>query len=314
MLKQPLVTVALLTRNGGADLKNVVKAVFAQKTSFVFEVLAIDNSSEDGTWEFLGQFPKIRKVRIQRKEFLHGPTRDRAVELSRGEIVVFLVQDAIPVGEKWLETLVAPLSKQEKDAKHQVAGVTGRQVPPKGVPVSQRFFLLNSYTEEPKVLDGLPTEFGPGRVWFSNVDSAISKKVWQKIGFPNVIMSEDQAWARAVLAKGYRLVYEPKAKVMHDNQMTIGKVFRRNVDSGVSFATLGTSVPSVGSGRIWKWVWEELKFAFREEGLGGVCYVVLYEGARWVGFQIGYREWIPRSVKKFFSIVPWWYEQDKSGS
>ena len=50
----------------------------------------------------------------------------------------------------------------------------------------------------------------------------------------DIVMSEDQAWARAVLLAGYRLVYEPRAAVRHSHHYTLRSAFRRFFDSGAS--------------------------------------------------------------------------------
>jgi rhamnosyltransferase len=309
---KPLVTIALLTRNAGRDFAEVLEAIFSQKTTFSFEVLALDNESDDGTWQQLEKYRLIRKVSIPRQEFDHSRTRNRAMELARGMIVVFLVQDALPVGTDWLQKLVRPLLIQVngKDViSKKIAGVSGRQVPPKTIPLPQRYFLLHSYTDEPRILTTLPTEFGPGRIWFSNVCSAIARWAWEQVPFPDVVMSEDQAWAREVLKRGWTLIYAPEAKVIHGHNLSWSWLFRRNVDSGASLAGMGYAVPTVGRGGSWKWLANELVFAHKEEGISGVGKTFLYEIVRFIGFQIGYRKWVPIAVKRYFSIVPWYYDR-----
>jgi rhamnosyltransferase len=301
------VTVVFLTRNSGPEFKKTLAAVLAQETPWNFEILVLDNESTDGTWELVQRRQSIRSIRVPREEFRHGPVRNKAFGLAKGEIMVNLVGDAMPVGKRWLATLVAPLIGRGKGT---VAGVSGRQVPPKGLPVSQEFFLLKSYPEEPRVLDGVQKEFGPGKIWFSNVCSAIPRWAWEEVKFPDVIMSEDQGWATEILRRGWKLIYEPRAAVIHGHKLNYWWLIKRNSDSGASLANIGAVVKSVGSGEMWKYLVEEITYAAKTRGLGAVLSVFPYEAVRWIGFQIGYRKFVPRRIKKFLSIVPWWWDNN----
>jgi len=313
MNKTPLASVVFLEKNAGSEFEKVLEMVFAQQADFPFEVIAIDSGSTDGTWELLDKFP-IRKIRIKPYEFMHGRTRNYAMELAKGRIVVFLVQDALPVGRKWLSDLTAPLRNGLKKTNSRIAGVTGRQIPPENLPLPQEYYVQHSHAEaeRPMILDKVPTIFGPGKIWFSNVCSAIDKEAWRQVNFPDVVMSEDQAWTIEVLKRGWTLAYEPKATVKHGHALSLMALFKRNVDSGASFASLGTVVPSIGSGKNWRWLADEIKFGFNKQGLSGAFYVMAYELTRFIGFQTGYRRFVPWQIKKTFSVVPQWYGRSKS--
>lgn len=304
---KPLVSVIYVTRNGGPEFREVLEKLFGQKTSFSFEVIAIDSSSTDGTWELLGEFPQIRRLQIPAEEFRHGSTRNQAIELSKGEIIVLTVQDALIVKSDGLEKLVSPLLKKGRGPG--IAGVSGRQVPPKGISVAQEFFILNSYPPTRRVLGSVPKNFGPGKIWFSDVFSAISRTAWEKVKFQDLVMSEDQGWALEVLKKGWKIIYEPEATVIHGHKRSLLQVLKRSVDTGASMAALGTSVPTVASSGNWQWLVNELKFGWQRKSLVGIFVVFCHELARFIGFQIGYQKFIPRQIKKSLSNLPWWYAE-----
>jgi rhamnosyltransferase len=90
------VTVAVLTFNAEDYLKSLIEAVFGQKTKRSIELLIIDSGSSDKTLEIIKDYPKIRLHQIPNSEFGHGPTRNLAVEMAKGEYVLFLTHDAIP--------------------------------------------------------------------------------------------------------------------------------------------------------------------------------------------------------------------------
>ena len=101
-------------------LTTVVEACLEQNLNDEFEVLLIDSSSNDGFIEKLPQDKRIRLHKISKEDFGHGRTRNLGVELSRGEYVAFITQDAIPANRMWLMNLIAPLQKDPN-----VAGVFG---------------------------------------------------------------------------------------------------------------------------------------------------------------------------------------------
>ena len=71
-----------------------------------------------------------------------------------------------------------------------------------------------------------------GKVFFSNVSAAIRRDVLLKYPFDeNLIMSEDQQFARDVLMAGYSVIYQPKSVVIHSHDYSLGTVFRRYFDS-----------------------------------------------------------------------------------
>src|SRR5712692_5858934 len=98
-----------------------LEAVLAQDTDWLFELIVIDSASSDGTWELLESLPIVH-TRIQPNDFNHGRTRNLGANMARGQSLVFLVQDAIPVDRLWLRRLV------EAAELAGVAGSYGRQI------------------------------------------------------------------------------------------------------------------------------------------------------------------------------------------
>src|SRR6185436_8120242 len=100
------VTICLPTWNGERDLARLLPALARQQVDGGFEIVAIDSSSTDRSRELLEQ-AGVRMQRIEQREFGHGVTRNRLAGMARGEILVFLSQDALPEGERFLATLAA---------------------------------------------------------------------------------------------------------------------------------------------------------------------------------------------------------------
>lgn len=77
------VSIVIPTKNGGDRLKEVLEAVFSQKTEYKYEVICVDSGSTDNTLNIIKNFPCIL-YEIKPDEFGHGkpeitePLREQA--------------------------------------------------------------------------------------------------------------------------------------------------------------------------------------------------------------------------------------------
>ena len=295
------VSVILLTRDAGPRFAEVLAALSACRGIEDAEILLIDSGSRDGTLELAAGVPGVRIFEIPPEEFGHGRTRNFAASQARGEILAFLVQDATPADEGFLESLVAPL---EEDP--DLAAAYGRQVPrPEATPV-EAAFLRHTYPPEPseRRLDAASGRVEIGAVFFSNVCSALRREVWTRFPFDETrIMSEDQVWAREVLEAGYRIAYRPEAAVLHSHHYPLAKVFRRNFDSGCSLVGVTQDSPRA-------MLAYELRFlraaagSLRRRGEARwIPYLLVHEAVRVLGFAAGRKaRWLPRPLRRFLSL------------
>ena len=65
---------------------------------------------------------KVRLVSIRREDFDHGGTRDLALRSCSAPFIVMMTQDAMPVNDRCMESLLSPF------ADSSVAAVCGRQI------------------------------------------------------------------------------------------------------------------------------------------------------------------------------------------
>src|SRR4051812_34710400 len=101
------ISIVIPTRNGSATLPAVLEAIGRQRIEAPVETLAIDSGSTDRTVALLREHA-VSVVEIPANEFDHGLTRNLALSLVTGDLVVLLVQDAVPDSEDWLEQLTSP--------------------------------------------------------------------------------------------------------------------------------------------------------------------------------------------------------------
>ncbi|MEE2941138.1 MAG: glycosyltransferase [Planctomycetota bacterium] len=226
MTEAPLVSVLMPTYQGMEFLKRVLDALAEQVTPFAWEMIAIDSSSSDGTWEFLGErattFPvSLERERIHGVEFDHGDTRNLLEARSRGRILVFLTQDAIPASEHWLATLVANFDDPG------VGAVTCRNVPRPDAEVLTKIFSATDpgYVEgrrEMRLPDAATyAAMGPHEKRllynFNDVAAAYRRDLWERHPFPRTNFGEDILMARAFLEAGFTVVYDDEATVEHSH-------------------------------------------------------------------------------------------------
>jgi GT2 family glycosyltransferase len=227
----PSVSIILPTRNGMATLPDVLKACEAQRTSHAYEVVAVDSGSNDGTVDLLRK--KVTQlIQIDARDFDHGRTRNLAIEKSRGELIVLLVQDAIPGSPDWLQALTAPLRSNAA-----LAGTFARQLPASNASVITRHYhdrwsasspIGRIYEPlQPAEFDVLSPETRMQRCTFDNVCSCVRRSVWAEHPFQPTPFGEDIAWAREVLLAGYRLAYVPEATIIHSHDRSARDEFTR---------------------------------------------------------------------------------------
>jgi rhamnosyltransferase len=289
-MSQPRISIILLTLNGGEALAETLAAIASQDLAGDGsplprpEIVAIDSGSRDSTLATLKRHG-IAPTCIPPEAFSHGGTRNLGARLAQGEWLIYLSQDAVPAHPRWL----ANLTRHLRDP--QVAAAFGRQLPPQGIGPIETFFLEQTYP--PRSFRHEPTPPGATRtpifrIFFSNVNAAIKKAVWAQCPFPeDLIMSEDQAFARAALAAGYSLVYDAEAGVCHGHRYTLAQLFRRQFDSGYSLRGIaGDSwgdVARMGLG----YVWTEMRYLARGGHWAHMPYALMHEAVRSAGFAAG---------------------------
>ncbi len=225
------VSVVIPTLNGATTIAAVLDAVAGQQHEPRPEVVAVDSGSTDGTLDLLdGRVDRL--LHVSPEKFDHGGTRNLGIDASRGELVVLLVQDAIPADPRWLAELCAPLA-----ADPGVAGSFARQRPRPSASRLARHALerwVASGTEpfvsrlaSPDELAAMDPARRHLRCAFDNVCSCLRRDVWRRHPLPRTSFAEDLEWARTVLLAGWGLAYAPAAEVLHSHDRPVAEELAR---------------------------------------------------------------------------------------
>lgn len=217
------------TYNGKDDLNRLLSSLREQQ-GVNFEVLIVDSSSTDGTYE-LALEHHSNVARIPSSEFNHGATRQLiATQNSHYDIFVYLTQDAYLENEHAIAKIIKPF---END---RVGAVCGRQLPHhNATPLSQhaRYFNYPDHSRI-KTLEDAP-DLGLKTPFISNSFTAYRGTALKEAGgFPeHVILSEDMYVAARMLLRGWKIAYSGEAQCRHSHNYTIREEFRRYFDQGV---------------------------------------------------------------------------------
>ena len=217
------VGVVIPTRDGGERFGACLEALRRQDPP-AEAVVIIDSGSTDGTPErarkHAGHLRGLTVQSITPQTFDHGITRNQAAAaLPPVDVIVFLVQDAVPLDDDFLGVLGA--------ACHQpgVGAATARQVPPEGADfLTQATVSESPFAEDERVVTGpFPSTriaaLSP-RDWrallrLDDVAAAVRGDVFRRSGYRQTSHGEDALMAYDLLCAGWSLVHEPDAVVEH---------------------------------------------------------------------------------------------------
>jgi rhamnosyltransferase len=294
-------SIVIPTKNGGEDIGACLEAVYSQKSTGPFEVIVIDSGSTDNTLEIVARYP-VRLERIPPETFHHARTRNYAAGLAKGEVLVFLSQDAIPASDTWLAALARDFREPS------VGAVYGRQLPKaeSGPERRSAFAIMYGGARIVKMpMDGIG--LGHKYYHFSNANSAIRRKVWEVTRFPDELkVFEDVGIAKRILDSGWSIVYEPEAAVYHSHDFPLDMLFKRYFDIGVVYERLGIWNDR-SRASLWSDGWSAFKGKLvlllnkeRPEGTGSS---LVQDVGKYVAIQLGRNErLLPRAVKKKLSL------------
>ncbi|MBI5259513.1 MAG: glycosyltransferase [Burkholderiales bacterium] len=99
------VSVVIPVLNGGEELVNLVRKLSGQQGVREVEIVIVDSGSTDGGPARLRALG-ARVIEIAPSEFSHSHARNLGADHARGDHLLFMVQDAYPIGNLWLHGLL----------------------------------------------------------------------------------------------------------------------------------------------------------------------------------------------------------------
>ena len=223
MEKKSVISLIIPTLNAGNQLQTLLKRLDSQ-TVKPDEVLIVDSESNDETTATAEAFG-AKVLSIRRASFDHGGTRDYALRQSKGDIVIFMTQDACPADENAIAALVAPFDNP------RVAAVSGRQIARAEAKEPEKLVREYNYPPVSRTWGEEAIEkYGVKAFMISDVFAAYRREAYLAAGgFDHPIMTnEDMLMAQKLLAQKWLIAYAAEAQVIHSHQFTFRQQFERN--------------------------------------------------------------------------------------
>ena len=225
-------SIVILTCDSVGVVERLVDALLAQEDAPSYEVLFMDNASTDGTVEYLDSVPIADKriVNVPKGEFSHSGTRMRATELAGGRVMVFFVDDIVPIGSHFLRDLTEPVLSGTVPAAYGVFQIDPEQHDPIDA------HLHNLWYENLETPVGPVSEFAwrwlPGAARrqicnFDNCSSAIERELLLEVRFPDVPYGEDMTLVKRLLWRGHRIFMVKTARFYHWHRSSFAYVLKR---------------------------------------------------------------------------------------
>jgi rhamnosyltransferase len=273
--------------------------------------IVMDSQSDDCSAERFGA-AGAEIVTVQRSEFDHGSTRQRAAELlSDCDILIYLTQDAYPDSDESFAKIVAAFD----DPKVGVA--YGRQLPHKdATPISAHARLFNYPPTSCSVTIGDRHALGIRTCFCSDSFAAYRYSALVEVGgFSDAAPVGEEVLVTAMMLKqDWTKRYAADAQVFHSHGYTVLAELRRAFDIGV----FHSNAPWLGelfggaSGEGRRFVISELRYLARLAPLL-IGSALARTGAKAIGYGLGKRNrFIPLSIKKYLSLHrDYWDKQNQ---
>lgn len=194
----PKLSIVIRCRNEAKSLRNVLAALAAQRCDFDWEVVVVDNESEDES-RLVAEESGARVVTIARREFTYGKAINLGVSHARGELVMLLSAHALPIGSYFLTSAVAPFDDPQLAAARCLLVSNPRQLERWREPKDIQY----RSAEEQRQAEA-------GDSWVGEYPTAgcciLRRAVWEEVKYDERLESgEDKLWASQALAKGYKI-------------------------------------------------------------------------------------------------------------
>jgi len=288
------------TLNGGKTFRQLLESVSSQVLP-LSGMMVIDSGSSDDTVILAKQFG-FDVVSINRDEFNHGATRQRAIVMnSKADVAVFLTQDAILADKLAISRLVSIFQDE------RVGAAYGRQLPYQGAMPLEEYARLCNYPSKSRVKSLADArELGIKTAFMSNSFAAYRCCALREVGgFPsNTILGEDMYVAAKMLLGDWKIAYCAEAKVYHSHGYSLVQEFKRYFDIGVFQSREAWIRESFGQaeGQGFRYVVSELNYLWNYHKLT-IPEALVRTLIKYLAYKLGIAEAsIPVNIKRQLSM------------
>lgn len=198
--------------NGLDLLKKNFKKVLAVGVN---EVIVSDDDSKDGSLEYLKEkYPRIKVISHRRLGFAGNV--NRGIGTTKNEIVILLNLDVVPHKD-----LLKPLKEDFQDPT--VFAVSFNEINSPKLSWTKGYFLKGYIVHAPGKKTRTPHE----TFWVSGGSGAFRKSMWERLGGFDESFKfywEDIDLCYRAQKRGWKCLWDPRAKVVHKHESTFKKL------------------------------------------------------------------------------------------
>jgi glycosyltransferase involved in cell wall biosynthesis len=227
----PLVSLIIPTKNGKKLLKQCIDSILEKTTYQNYEILIIDNGSDER--ESLQYFESLKinpRIRVLRDDgpFNYSALNNRAVEQAKGEIIGLINNDIEVISPEWLSEMVSIALQPEVGAVGARLWYPDNTLQHGGVIIGLGGVAGHAHSQ---LCKNNPGYFGRARVsqTLSAVTAAclvVKKSIYEKIGGLDVnnltVAFNDVDFCLRAADHGYRNIWTPYAELYHHESATRG--------------------------------------------------------------------------------------------
>ena len=228
----PLVTLIIPTRNGLHLLKQCIDSLLTKTTYPNYEVLIIDNGSDDpAILNYFNTIEEIANIRVIRDEqpFNYSAINNAAVRLAQGTLVGLINNDIEVISPDWLSNMVSLALQPGVGAVGAKLWYANDTLQHGGVVIGLGGVAGHSHKGFPKQHRGycLRTSLISNYSAVTAACLVIQKTIYEAVGGLNEtelrVAFNDVDFCLKVKEAGYRNVWTPYAELYHHESATRGK-------------------------------------------------------------------------------------------
>lgn len=213
-------SVVIPTKNAGPDFRFVLKKLKAQKGLQDSEIIVVDSGSTDGTLD-IARKEGAKVLEIPPASFNHAFSRNRGAEQATGDYVLFMVQDAIPLTDRWLWEMAKTLEGND------VVAVSCAEFPRSGCDLFYRWLSWSHYRalnlHKDRILawdESCSSYLGlRSNSQISNIAALVKRDVFNKYEFTKKY-AEDLDLGMRLIRDGHKIAFLYSTRILHSHNRT----------------------------------------------------------------------------------------------
>ena len=232
------ISIVIPTYNAGNQFDIMLFKLKNQKFVKSIEIIVVDSGSKDDTLKIAEKY-QAHIYKIKHEEFSHSFARNMGAKKASGEIIIFMTQDALPIGDNWISKIVKPIDECK------VAAVSVAELCPDSTELFYKIATKshaefcgitdgNRYNQLTKNDDALELR---KKASLTDITCAIHAKIFREYGY-RFNYAEDLDMGIRLLRDGYRIAILSDVRVLHGHNRSCGYYVKRALVEQLSFDSI----------------------------------------------------------------------------